>query len=52
MCNKGRANLGDAMRKREFEIGNEKLLDVGSADVLGLLDLNHAENLNPGDIKD
>jgi hypothetical protein len=33
------------MGEREFEIGNEKLLDVWSSDVLRLLDLNHTKNL-------
>ena len=33
------------MRKREFEIGNEKLLDVRPSDVLRLFNLNHTKNL-------
>jgi hypothetical protein len=48
VCNESRAGLGDAVRKREFEFGNEKLLDVGPSDVLRLLDLNHTKNLIVG----
>jgi hypothetical protein len=29
----------------ELEVGSEKLLDVGTTDVISLLDLNNAENL-------
>lgn len=33
------------MRKREFEVLGEKLLDVRALDVVGLLKLNDLENL-------
>jgi hypothetical protein len=33
------------MRKREFEVLGEELLDVWSLDVVGLLKLNNLENL-------
>jgi len=45
VCSENRAGLGDAVREREFEIGNEKLLDVWPSDVIRLLDLNHTKNL-------
>jgi hypothetical protein len=32
--------------QRELEVLGKKLLDVWSADVVGLLDLNDLENLN------
>jgi hypothetical protein len=44
----GREDLlagGDAVRKRERELLGEELLDVGAADVRGLLDLNDLEDL-------
>jgi len=34
------------MREGELEFGNEELLDVRPADVLGLLDLNYTENVD------
>ena len=33
------------MRKREFEVLGEELLDVGALDVVGLLEFNNFENL-------
>jgi hypothetical protein len=33
------------MRKREFEVLGEELLDVWSLDVVGLLEFNNLENL-------
>lgn len=45
MRDEGRADLGDAVGKRELQLGDQKLLDVGAADVVALLDLNHTENL-------
>lgn len=42
----GRADLGDAVGERELEARDEELPDVGAADVLGLLDLNNAEDLS------
>jgi hypothetical protein len=33
------------VRKREFEVGNNELLDVSPADILGLLDFDHTKNL-------
>jgi hypothetical protein len=40
------------VRKRELEAGNEDLLDVRPADVLGLLDFDHTENLDAYNTKD
>jgi hypothetical protein len=37
--------LGDAVRKREFEVLGEELLDIWSLDVVGLLEFNNLENL-------
>ena len=37
--------LGDTVGKRELEVLGEELLDVGAADVLGLLDLDDLEDL-------
>jgi hypothetical protein len=31
--------------ERELEVLGKELLDIGAADVVGLLDLNNAENL-------
>ena len=42
----GGAGLGDAVGKRELEVGNEKLPDVRAADVVSLLNLYHTENLS------
>lgn len=42
----GRLRLGHPMGEREFEIWYTELLDVRSADILGLLDLNHAKDLH------
>ena len=44
--NESRACLLDAVRKREFEVRNEQLLNVRAADVLGLLDLHDANDLS------
>ena len=41
----GRADFLDAVGKGELELGNQKLLDVGTANVVGLLDLHDTENL-------
>lgn len=38
--------LVDAVGQRELEVLGEELLNVWSADVVGLLDLNDLENLN------
>jgi len=46
MCDESRADFGDPMRERELEARDEQLLDVGPADVLRLLDLNHTENMD------
>ena len=45
MRNEGRADLRDTVGKGELELGNQKLLDVGAANVVGLLDLHDTENL-------
>lgn len=42
----GAGCLGDAVRKREFEVLGKELLDVWALDIFGLLDLNNLENLN------
>jgi hypothetical protein len=39
------ADLCDAVREGELEVGGHELLDIGPADVLGLCDLNHTEDL-------
>lgn len=41
----GASCLGNTVRKREFEVLGEKLLDVRALDVVGLLKLNDLENL-------
>jgi len=46
VCNERRADLGDAVREGELEVGNEELFDVRPADVLGLLDLNYTKNVD------
>lgn len=38
--------FGDTVRKREFEVLGEQLLDVRTLDVVGLLEFNNFENLN------
>lgn len=42
------AVLRDTVREGELEVLGEKLLDVGPLDILGLLELNDAENLRWG----
>jgi len=37
--------LGDTVRKGELEVLGEELLDVGAADILGLLDLDDLDDL-------
>jgi len=44
--NKSRADLGDAVREGELEIGRHELLDVRTADILALLDLHNTENVD------
>ena len=44
--NEGRADLGDTVGKRELEVGNEKLPDVGATNIVGLLNLHNTKNLN------
>jgi hypothetical protein len=43
--NEGALRLGDTVGKRELELGSHQLLDVWAADILRLLDFNHAKNL-------
>ncbi len=43
--NEGRADLGDTVGEGELELRDQELLDVGAADVLGLLDLDNTEDL-------
>lgn len=40
-----RPALDDSVRQREAEVGDEKLLDVGSADVGSLRDLDNTQDL-------
>ena len=42
----GRLRLGHPMGEREFEVWYTELLDVRSADILGLLDLNYTKDLH------
>jgi len=44
--------LGDAVGKGELEVLGEELLDVGAADVLGLLDLDDLDDLQGSVSKD
>lgn len=39
------SRLGSAVRQRELEVLGEELLDVGAADVLGVVDLDDLEDL-------
>lgn len=43
--------LVDTVRKRELEVLGEELLDVGAADISGLLDLDDLKNLDIGSVK-
>lgn len=45
VSNEGRTELRNAVGKGELDVGSEELLDVGAADVLGLLDLDNTEDL-------
>ena len=45
MRNEGRADLLDAVGKGELELRHQELLDVGAANILGLLNLDDAEDL-------
>ena len=45
MRDESRADLRDAVRERELEVGGEQLLDVRPAHVVGLLNLHDAEDL-------
>jgi len=45
MCDEGRTELGHTMRKGELQVGDEELLDVRAAEILGLLDLDDTEDL-------
>ena len=40
------SSLGDAVRKRKFEILGEELLDVWALDIVSLFELNDLEDLN------
>ena len=40
------ADLGDTVGQRESEVLGEELLDVRALDIIGLLELNNAENLD------
>jgi hypothetical protein len=43
--NEGALRLEDTVSQRELELGDKELLDVWAADVLGLLNLDNAEDL-------
>ena len=43
---KGGASFGNTVGKRELEVGNEKLPDVGATNIVGLLNLHNTKNLN------
>ena len=45
MCDEGRADLRDTVGKGELELGHQELLDVGTADVVPLLDLDNTKDL-------
>ena len=48
-CEKGLGgSLGYTVREREFEVLGEELLDVWALDIVGLLELDHFENLSTG----
>ena len=47
MSDEGTATLLYTVGKRETEAGGKQLLDVWTADILGLLDLNDPEDLKP-----
>lgn len=44
-CNEGGLGLLDTVRKREPEFRYKELLNIGSADVISLLNLNHTQDL-------
>ena len=48
MRDDGRADPRDTVGERELELGYKELLDVGAADILGLLNLNNTEDLFTG----
>jgi hypothetical protein len=43
---KCRAALRYTVGQRELELGHQELLDVGATNIVGLLDLNHTENVD------
>jgi len=43
--NKGRASLGDTVRKREFETRGDQLFDVRTANIVRLLNLDNTKDL-------
>lgn len=45
VSDEGRTELGNTVGKGELDAGGKELLDVGAANVLGLLDLNNTEDL-------
>jgi len=45
MSNERRSNLADTVGKGELQVGSKELLDVWAADIIGLGDLNDAEDL-------
>ncbi len=44
--NKGRLGLGDTVGKRELEVGHHQLLDVRTANVFRLFNLDNTENIH------
>ena len=45
MRDERRTNLLDAVGERELELGDQELLDVWTANIVGLLNLDDAEDL-------
>jgi hypothetical protein len=45
MGNESRCNFANTVGKGELEVGGKELLDVWSADIIGLGELNNADDL-------
>ena len=51
MGNKFRTEFGDTMGEGELNVRRKELLNVRTANIVCLLDLNHSENLPKSDQK-
>ena len=51
MGNKFRTEFGDTMGEGELNVRRKELLNVRTANIVCLLDLNHSENLHKSDQK-